>query len=325
MDRQPWAPFRFSVLFAAALFALSLSSCLGPSSYHRNRSAYSRGRAKTIQPVVAVMDFENRANFSGQWNLGTGMADLLVSELIDSGRVTVLERQHIGEVINEIVRQGQSLFRREGRVERGRLKNAQYLIRGVVTDFTITSEGRGWLGLPNFRLWGSGSRARVAINIKVSDVESGEILSSVKTDASVGAGGVGGDYKDSKMAFGGDAFFRSPLGRATEKAMTKAVRHILADLPEDSWKPRVAEAGLDMVVINGGENVGVKNGDLFIVREHGREITDPVTGNVLETVSGRIVGRIEVREIKPLSARAIILEGKVARGQILEPVPETRP
>ena len=30
--------------------------------------------------------------------------------------------------------QGQDLFRREGRVERGRLKNAKFLIRGVVTD-----------------------------------------------------------------------------------------------------------------------------------------------------------------------------------------------
>jgi curli biogenesis system outer membrane secretion channel CsgG len=325
MDRQPWAPFRSSVLLSTALLALSLASCLSPSAYHRQQSAYLRGRSKPIKPVVAVMDFENRANFSGQWNLGSGMADLLVSELMDSGCVTVLERQHIGDVINEIVRQGQSLFRREGRVERGRLKNAQYLIRGVVTDFTVTSEGRGWFGVPHFRLWGSGARARVAINIKVSDVESGEILSSVKSDASVGAGGMGGDYADSKMAFGGDAFFRTPLGRATEKAMTRAVRRIIVDLPLETWKPRVAEAGLDMVVINGGENVGVKNGDLFLVREHGREITDPVTGNVLETVPGRVVSRVEVREVKPLSARAIILEGKVARGQILEPIAESTP
>ena len=47
-------------------------------------------------PVVAVTSFENRSGFAGQWQLGSGMADLLVSELVHSRNFTVVERQHFG-------------------------------------------------------------------------------------------------------------------------------------------------------------------------------------------------------------------------------------
>jgi len=39
-----------------------------------------------ILPVVTVSSFENRSGFAGQWQLGTGMADLLVSELVGGER-----------------------------------------------------------------------------------------------------------------------------------------------------------------------------------------------------------------------------------------------
>lgn len=302
---------------ALVFLALLQSGCMAPSSFYGG-SSRSRSSQK-VKPVLAVVDFENRANFSGQWNLGGGMADLLVTELLESDRVTVLERQHLDDVVGEIMRQGRDLFRDEGKVERGRLKNAKYLVRGVVTDFTVTGESSGWFGLSAFRAHGRGSKARVAINVKVSDVENGEIISSVKTDSSVSAGGFGVDYDYKAIAFGGDTFFRTPIGRATEGAIAKAVKKILKDLPTQYWEPRVAEAGPDLVVINGGDNVHLREGDVFVIREAGRNVTDPVTGNVLETVPGRVKGRVEVRAVKGRSAHAILLEGEAERGDLLEP------
>mgnify|MGYP001155752287 CR=1 FL=1 len=49
-----------------------------------------------IPPVVAVSQFENRSNFSGQWKLGSGMSDLLVSELVNSKNFIVVEREYLG-------------------------------------------------------------------------------------------------------------------------------------------------------------------------------------------------------------------------------------
>ena len=160
----------------------------------------------------------------------------------------------------------------------------------------------------------------MAINIKVSDVESGEVVASVKAAKTVSAGGAGveGRYKD--VVFGGDAFFRTPLGKATEGAIHSAVRQILRDLPVTYWQPRVAESTGDTVVINGGKNVRVRVGDKFNVREAPRDITDPVTGNVIETVPGRVIGKVQVTKVNPASACAVIDNGVAKRGDFLETV-----
>ncbi len=299
----------------AVLLLFIAGGCKTPSTHH---SPYRSSRV--MKPVVAVTDFENLANAQGQWNLGKGMADVLVTQLLETDRIVVLERKDLKDVLDEIILQGGDLFRQEGKVDRGRLKNAKYLVRGSVTDFTETSQGSGWFGISWLRIFGRGSQARVAINIKVSDVESGEVVASVKAAKSVSAGGAGveGRYKD--VVFGGDAFFRTPLGKATEGAIHSAVRQILHDLPVNYWQPRVAESTGDTVVINGGKNVRVRIGDKFFVREAPRDITDPATGNVIETVPGRVIGKIQVMKVNPASAYAVIDDGVAKRGDFLESV-----
>lgn len=297
------------------ILVIVLASCQSPP---HARGGFLGGRATTMPPVVAVVDFENKASYSGQWNLGAGMADILVNELLESERVVVLERQHIQDVVGEIVRQGQDLFRKEGRVERGRLKNAQYLIRGTITDFTVTGDASGWFGTPAVGVKARGQRARVALTVKVSDVTSGEILSAVKTEADASAGGLGAAINYKSVSFGGDAFFRTPLGRATEKAIGRAVKKILHDLPRQPWQPRVADLMDGRVVVNGGRATGVEAGDVFTIRGPAREVTDPVTGNVIDVISGKVSGRIRVIEVKETSSYAEVLEGSPERGDVLE-------
>lgn len=281
-------------------------------------------RGRIARPVVAVTDFENLANVSGRWNLGEGMADLLVTELLRTDRVIVLERKDLKNVLNELALQSRELFRKEGRVAHGRLRNAQYLIQGSVTDFTESAEVGGWLATRWLRLFGRSRRSRVAVVVRVSDVESGQIVCSVKAEQSVSAGGIGAGAQYKDMAFGGDAFFRTPLGKATEGAIRKAVRQIVRELPRREWEPRVAEAAPGFVVINGGRNVRLRMAQEFIVREAPRPITDPVTGQVIETVPGRVRGRVRVTEIREQSSYAEVVEGSVSRGDYLEPVRRAR-
>jgi len=282
------------------------------------------GSPVLLKPTVAVTDFENRANFSGRWKLGHGMAEMLTTELLDTGRFTVLERERIDGLLDEILRQGKKLFRPEGRIEQGRLKNVRYLISGAVTDFTVTGDVSGWFGVKQAKAKGRGSIARVALNVKIIDVESGEIISSVQTDAKASTGFFGAAINYKKMSFGGEAYFQSPLGRATRSAMRKALKRMLKELPREYWQPRIAEAGPDEVVINGGENVHLKEGVVFAVRDKGRDITDPISGNVIETVPGKVIGKVQVSEVKRRSARGIILDGKAYRGCFLEPVTSKR-
>lgn len=323
----PRTPFRYHnpvmnrLAFSAQLLAALLAAgCATPRPGPRRSVAPSAARRFAMKPVVAVTAFENLAGFSGKWELGDGMADLLIAELLASRRVTVLERRRLEDVVGEIVRQGKGLFRKEGRVESGRLMNARYLVTGAVTDFSVTGDASGWFGGSQAAGKVRRSRSRVALVVRVTDVETGEIISSVKTDASASAGWFGAAVNYAKVAFGGEAFFRTPLGRATESALQKAVRRVLRDLPTEYWQPRIAEAGPDYAIINGGENVRLRPGTVFVVREEGRAVTDPVTGQVIERVPGRDVGKVRVAEVKPASAHAVILEGTAHRGDFLEPV-----
>ena len=296
-----------------------LCGCGSTASHKAPPGAIPFKRGKANPPIVAVMDLDNQSNLQGQWNLGSGMANMLVTRLMATKKVVVLERQNMKDILGEFSLQQKGLSREEGRAVQGRLKNAKYLIRGSITDFDETGGTSGFLGISSYRVFGGGSRAVVSLHLRVYDVENGEILSSIKADGNVYAGsaGVAGRYKDIK--FGGEAFKRTPLGKATEKAVASAMVQLLNALPIDYWHPQVAVAEGNVVVINGGENVGLKMGDQFIVREKSSVVTDPATGNVIDTIVGKPTGRVEVQKVSPLSSTAVLMEGTAVRGQPLEP------
>ena len=303
----------------AGALAFLLCSCATPPGF---TGGFLRGGTPLVRPTVAVTDFENKAAFSGQWNLGQGMADLLVVQLMETERVTVLDRRHIQDVVGELHRQNQDLFRSEGRAERGRLINAQYLIRGAVTDFTVIGDVSGWFGVKDKgALRGRGQRARVALVLTVSDVASGQILSSVQADGEVTSGGLGLDINYRQLSFGGDAFFRTPLGKATQRAVDRAVKRVLYELPPRPWEPRVAEVDGSEVVVNGGENVNLRADAVFVARGEPRQVTDPATGDVIDTKPGKVTGRIRIHTVKESASYGVLEEGTARRGDLLEQAP----
>ncbi len=308
---------------AALALCAALVGCRTPPYEPKRPSQPPRHLpARVLRPVVAVTEFENQSSFAGQWKLGGGMADLLITELLNSGRVIVLERQHLDDTLGELMRQGKALFRPEGRVATGRLKNVRYVIRGVITDFTVTGDASGW-----FRTETTGGRlggrsAKVSLNLRITDVETGEVIASVRADGTARASFFGAAVDYRRLAFGGDAFFQTPLGRATEAAIRDAVARILDRLPTEYWMPRVADVVDGRVVINGGENVGLMAGLEFIAREAPRVVTDPLTGDPLDAFPGRVIGRLRIEEVRPTTSLAAPIEGgPFPRGAWLEAVP----
>lgn len=308
------------VVRALSVFLLLLVvSCATPIISPRVTLPENQEGRGLIKPVVAVTDFENKSGFSGAWNLGTGMADMIVTELIDSKRFTVLDRKRIGDVVGELKLQNNPLFRSEGQVSQGRLKNARYLIRGAVTDFTVTRDTSGWFGYDNsFRLWGRGQVAKVTLHAMVVEVESGEVIGSFKATgkASSGLFGAQADYK--KLNFGGQTFFQTPLGKATEKAMENIVSKAIKSIPKQYWLPRVAEVNGTSIIVNGGDNVQIEVGDQFRIVGEGRIVTDPVTGDPIEYRKGPLKGGIVIDSVLESSSHGQLIGGTAHRGDLLE-------
>ncbi len=273
-----------------------------------------------IKPVVAVSLFENETGFAGQWKLGRGIPDLLVAELLATGYVEVVDRQHISAVVNEIKRQGQDLFRKENVVARGRLKNARYLVRGAITDFTQTGSASGWFRTPQVSGGLTGSRAVVMVGITLIDIETGEILKSISAGGTARASGQWAKFDYRGVAFGGEAFFRTPIGVATREAINKAVVEIVQAIPIPTWQPRIADATAELAIINGGANMGVNIGDIFHSRTAGRPIADPETGDIIGHHPGADTGRLQVIRVTPTAAEALVIEGRPLPGHYLEKI-----
>ena len=161
----------------------------------------------------------------------------------------------------------------------------------------------------------------MALVITVSDVASGQVLSSVQASGDASAGGLGASVNYRQLSFGGEAFFRTPLGKATERAMERAVKRILYELPARDWEPRVAEVEGAEVVVNGGSAMDVNVGQEYVVRASPRPVTDPVTGDVIDVKPGKVIGRVRVQTVKETAAYGVLVDGVARRGDVLETAP----
>ncbi len=269
-------------------------------------------------PVVAVTSFENRAGFEGQWKLGDGMADLLVSELVLSRNFVVVERQHFEKITGELQRQQSALFRPEGKTPVGRMKNAQYLVRGVINDFSQTSSCGLSLFMRNLFLMGRGQTARVSLTLTLVDVETGEILSSVQSTGLVRTHEAYAEATYKGVTFGGEIFFATPLGQATARAIEGGVNQIAKNMPRNPWRPMISCVRDGFVFINGGRDRKFKEGAEYIVRGPAEPVTDPATGDVLTFVPGPRLGAIRICKVDEKISFAKTIQGQgFSRGQWL--------
>ena len=274
-----------------------------------------------IRPTLAVTLFENRSGFPGQWELGPGMADLLVAELVESKHFVLVDRHGLDALVAEIDNQGSAYFRQEGKVAVGRLKNVSYFIRGVITDFTQTSTAnlKGQGNHFGAGLWGH--TARVALTLTVVEVESGQIIASVNVAGFAPAAGIyaAAEYED--IRFGGDAFFRTPLGIATRNAIRQGIRNVVKTIPKDRWQPRIAAIEPGRVIITGGRSAAQAPGMHFDILGPDQVIRDPVTGDAIDILAGRPLGRLRVFHVRKNTSITTPVAGSGFEvGQRLRPV-----
>lgn len=310
-------PFRLSSA-ARAIPPLVAAACLAMCGCGTLIDSFPAPNEDLHAPVVAVSSFENRSGFAGQWQLGSGMADLLVSELIRSRNFTVVERQHFEGLVDELQRQRTGLFRQEGKVPIGRMKNARFLVRGVINDFSQTSGGSLSAAFRSFFFLGRGHTARVALTLTVVDIESGQIITAVQSAGLVRTREAYLETNYKGIAFGGDIFFTTPLGKATVKAISGGVRQIIREMPENAWRPMISCVKNGMVILNGGKDHNFRDATVYVVRAPAEPVTDPSTGDVLTYLPGAKVGTIQIIRVDEKISYAKILQGSgFDRGQCL--------
>jgi curli biogenesis system outer membrane secretion channel CsgG len=162
------------------------------------------------------------------WKIGEGLAEILTSELSKTGQFIVVERQAVGDIVKEQELGMSGLVRQGTAAQTGQMLGAQIVVRGAVTEFEERASGGG-VGVQSrsFGIEGGASNAQVALDIRLIDASTGQIIAShnaVKTASSAG-GSFGA--RSGSVTFGGDIFFRTPLGQATRAALQDALQFIM--------------------------------------------------------------------------------------------------
>ena len=270
--------------------------------------------------AIAVGTFENKAGGWAHWDLGTGMAEMMTTALIRSNAFIVLERPEIEKVITE------QDFGVSGRTaggeaaQIGKILKAQIMISGAVTEFEASGGGQGGgFAVKGFNIGVNRSIAKVAVNVRIYDTTTGQVLDSQRCEGIAEEGGLSFSYSDSNFAMGGAGFDKTPLGKACQMAIDKAVFFISMKMQNIPWAGRIVdvrEGG--KVFVNAGANAGVIVGDRLSVFRAGESLIDPETGMDLGSELTNI-GRVEILQVQDKFSIATITGGaNFQRGDILK-------
>jgi curli biogenesis system outer membrane secretion channel CsgG len=158
------------------------------------------------KPRIAVLEIKNKADNQYWWHGGGEAAqDVFVTELVKSGKFSVIERERLNAIMQEKGLNLSGDIDPATAMQIGKLLGADYMLAGSVTEYgedSAEAHGRGVRGLPGFGVGKKNFTA--AIDARIFNVSTGEIVwadSARHEDSSVkvSVGGFGGGKDDRRM------------------------------------------------------------------------------------------------------------------------------
>jgi len=290
--------FRKIVVFCAVLFVSFQAQ--GVWAQEGDRAA---GRLAAPKKTVAVVSFENASGLSSHITLGNDFATQLNDALIQSGKFIVLSRTELDAVLSEQDLAGSNRFAKSLTAKKGKLVPSQVLITGKITEFDHSSKGGGQgLSIRGVTLGAQKSTAHVAVIVQIIDSTTGQILDSKRVEGKAGTSGFSIGYSGS-FSIGSSSFKKTPLGKATQIAIDRAVEYISRGLAKIPWQGRVVTVKDGVVFVNAGANAGIASGVNFAVYRQGEALIDPETGIDLGAEKTKIAD-ISITEVQPKFSKA---------------------
>lgn len=176
--------------------------------------------------TLVVGKFDNRSSYmrglfsDGVDRLGGQSKTILITDLQQTGRFVVVDRDNMEEIAREAGLKGQAQ----------KLKGADFAVTGDVTEF-----GRKEVGdVQLFGILGSGKRqvAYSKVDLNVVDVHTSQVVFSVQ-----GAGEYTLGTREA-LGFGSASSYDSTLnGKVLDLAIREAVNRLVEGLEQGKWKP----------------------------------------------------------------------------------------
>jgi len=282
---------------------------------------------------IAILPFEYGAVSSsvGTYDVGKGIVGLLITNLVNDGTYSVIDRQMLDSILKE---QNLSVSDRADPATAckiGKILSVDAIVVGTVTQFGFESHSTNVGGIASYGtgyipyvggLGGLGgfsthkSKVKVAIDARVIDSNTTEILASChgsgeskRSGASLGLV-AGADW-------GSSDFASSIAGEATMMAVNDISNQLVATaakIPDNqslalmNVQGKVADVTGNQVTVNVGKNNGLAVGDNLTVDRVYKTIKDPDSGKVLKELS-HTVALISLSQVEKDSATGSITKG----------------
>jgi len=195
---------------------------------------------------IAVAEFDVKAA-RADGEIGTGLREMLVTALMNSNRFRVVERQVLNALMQEQELASSGAAQAVG-VQRGQIKTADIMITAAVTEFEPAASGgavglggggnigRGVLGA---MLGGSKNKAHMALDIRILDTSTSEILAAtrVQGQATDMQGGILAGFLGSwGLGAGLSGYANTPMEKAIRVCIIEAVKYISQQVPANYYK-----------------------------------------------------------------------------------------
>ena len=144
---------------------------------------------------VGVIDFENKTAY-GQTRLGQAASDILITELVKTGKFIVVEREKVNKLLEEQKLGLTGAIDPNTAAQMGKVLGLNAIVTGAISNFGVRTTGSDYLITQTKR-----QEATCTIDVRVVDAETGQILfadsgkgvSKVGSGSFLGLGTRGGD------------------------------------------------------------------------------------------------------------------------------------
>lgn len=277
---------------------------------------------------VAVFDFDyatvrtnSAALFGTDIDIGKGIADLLVKNLVNDGTYSVIERKQLDKILAEQNFSNSDRANPASAARIGKILGLDAIIVGSITEFgnetknrNVGGGGGNWGG---FGVGGFGhkeSKANVQLDARLVDIDTAEILgvaegkgeSKRSSTSLLGGGGNWHGWGGGAVDFGSSDFQQTIIGEAVKSATDQMTAGVISSAPKLQVRVVKVEGVLaavdgDQIVLNIGAKTGIKVGDHMSVERVTNTIKDPTTGAVLRKMTNKL-GELVVTDVDDVSA-----------------------
>lgn len=236
---------------------------------------------------------------------GTGMADMLISALVKSGKFTVYARDQLDEILAE-KNLSISDLADPGVEAANKLAIGDYLVSASITEFGYKEKKIGGSKLGLGKLGYTEYTGRVAVDLQLISVGTSEVIVAENIDKSEKSKSLG--VSDGDFSFGStNTFDDHVVGKATRKTINAIVDLLSENVKPKAWPGGYLIVADDILFFEAGSEMGIKSGMRFDVKRVKKEVKNR-DGKVIKVLYDD-VGVIEVTEAEEGLSTCKIISG----------------